>query len=200
MHGQHRIAQVDIVERQTPCFAEAKTGAVEKQKQCSQGIGIELDRSLPADIDGAEQALQLVTRVDVRWCRPWLSGLTIGRRERRAGRVSTADGVAVEPGQGAVLVGAVSGERTVAGKEAENVRFADGFAADVPADMLAEAMQQSRAGDEPRAVGLAPGNIGVDCVAENHAKPSRSMSATSRRTLRWTLAYTAVAETLRCPR
>ena len=65
-YGQHRIAQVDIVERQALCFAEPEACAVEKQEQSPQGVRVELDRALPADVDSAEQALQLVTGEDVR--------------------------------------------------------------------------------------------------------------------------------------
>ena len=47
-------------------FAKPKTGPVKQQEQCPQGGGIELNRALPADIDGPEQALQFVTGEDVR--------------------------------------------------------------------------------------------------------------------------------------
>ena len=60
----------------------------EKQEQRPQGVAVELDRALPADIDGAEQALQLVMRVDVGRCRPRLSRFVIGCRVRRPGRVA----------------------------------------------------------------------------------------------------------------
>lgn len=70
--------------------------------------------------------------------------------------MAAADRIPVEPGQGAVLVGPVSRERTLAGQEGENVRFADGVAGDVPADAPAEAMQHPRAGIEHGAVGPAP--------------------------------------------
>ena len=102
--------------------------------------------------------------------------------------------------RGAVLVGPISGERTFAGEEPENVRFADSVAADVPADMVAEVMQHSGAADESRAVGLSPGDVGVGGIPESHARPSRSMSATSRRVPSCTLAYTEVAATVRWPR
>ena len=199
-YGQHRIAQVDIIERQALCFAEPKTCAMEKQEQSAQGVRIELDRALPADIDSAEQSQQLVTGEDVRWCRARLSRFVIGRGKRRPDGVAAADRVAIEPGQCSVLVGPVPGERTVAGKEAQNIRPLNSVAADAPTDMLAERVQQSRAGDEPRAVGLLPSDIGVDRIAENHAKPSRSMSPTSRSVPSRTLAYAEVAETLRIPR
>ena len=121
-YGQHRIAQVDIIERQALRFTEPKTCAIEQQEQSAQGLRIELDRALPADVDGAEQSLQLVSGEDVRGCRARLSRFVIGRGKRRPDDVAAADRVAIEPGQCSVLVGPVPGERTVAGKEAQNIR------------------------------------------------------------------------------
>ena len=114
--------------------------------------------------------------------------------------MATADRVAVEAGQGTVLVGPVPGWRPFARKEAENVRFGDCVAADAPADMLAELTQQAYARVELRAMGPAPGDIVVDRIPETHARPSRSMSATSRRMPSRILAYAAVDEMLRWPR
>ena len=62
-YGEDRIREVDIVERQALCFAEAQTRAIEQQEQCPQGVAVELDRTLPAGIDRVEQTLQLVMRV-----------------------------------------------------------------------------------------------------------------------------------------
>ena len=107
---------------------------------------------LPADVDGAEQALQRVTGIHVRRWRPQPPRLSIARGKRRSGRVAAADRVAVEAGQGAVLDGSIRRERPFSGKKAENVRFGDGVAADVPADMLAEQMQQASTAVELRAV------------------------------------------------
>ena len=81
-YGQHRIVQVDIVERQALCFTEAKTGPVEQQEQHPQGAGIKLKRVLPTGIDSPEKALQFITREDVRRCRTWFSRLVISRRKR----------------------------------------------------------------------------------------------------------------------
>ena len=136
----------------------------------------------------------------MRCCRPRSPRFIIARRKRRPARVVAADRVAVEAGQGTVLVGPVPGERSVAGKEAENVRFGDRVAADVPADMLAVEVQYACAGMEPRAMGLALGDIFVDRTLESHARSSRSISATSRRMPSRTLAYTEVDEMRRWPR
>ena len=57
-YGEHRILQIDIVDRQALRFAEPQSCAIEEQKQCAQGVGVELDRALTAD--GAEQAPQFV--------------------------------------------------------------------------------------------------------------------------------------------
>ena len=69
-YGEEGAGQVDIVERQALRLAEAQPRAVEKQQQRPQGIAIELKRTPPADIDGGEQVLQLVTGVHVRRQRP----------------------------------------------------------------------------------------------------------------------------------
>ena len=199
-YGQQRIGQADILKGLALRLSQPQPCAVEQQEQRPQGVVVELDRTLPTDIYGTEQPLQLVTGVYVRRRRPRSSWLIFACRQRRAGRVAAADRVAVEAGQGAVLDGPAPGERSFAGKEAENVRFGDGVAADVPADMLAELMQEARAGVELRAMGPAPGDIVVNRIAETHARPSRSMSATSRRVPSCTLAYTAVDEMLRWPR
>ena len=199
-YGQQRIGQVHIVEGQPLGLAESQPRAVEKLEQCPQGIGVGLDRTLPTDIDGVEQALQLVTGVNVRWGHPRSSRLFIARRKRRPNHVAAADRVAVEAGQDAVLAGPVLGERTFTGKEVENVGWGDGIAADAPADLLQEPVQQVGAGVELGAMGLTPGDIVVDRIPEHHVRPSRSISATSRRLLSCTLAYTAVDEVLRWPR
>ena len=60
-YGQDRVGQVDIVERQALSLAEPQPRAVEEQEQRAQGVGVELDRALPTDIDGTEQAPQFVT-------------------------------------------------------------------------------------------------------------------------------------------
>ena len=199
-YGQHRLVQIDILDGQALRFTEPEAGAMEQQEQRPQGVVVELNGARPTAVDGPEQALQFVAGEDVRWRRPWSPRLVFGRGKRRPGGVAATDRVAPEPGQRAVLVGPVPGERTLAGKEVENIGLPDGAAVDVAADLLAEPVQQGRARDEPRAVGPSPVDMGVDSIQECHARPSRSSSPTSRSVSSLTLAHAAVAETLRWPR
>ena len=106
----------------------------------------------------------------------------------------------LDPYSGTVLVGPVSGERTIAGKELTDIALRHRIAVHVVGNTLAEPIQHACTGEEPCTMVASPRDIVVDCVSENHAKPSRSMSATSRRAPSCTLAYTEVAATLRCPR
>ena len=179
-YGEERVGQVDIVESQAPCLAEAQPRAVEKQQQRPQGIAVQPKRAPSADIDGGEQVPQLVTGVHVGRQRPRPPRFIIACRKRRPDHVAAADRVAEKAGQGAVLDGPIRGERPFAGQKAENVRFADGVAADVPTDMLAEPMQQASAGLELGPMCSSPGDVVGDGIPESHTSPSRSMSATSR--------------------
>ena len=142
-HRQHRRRQVDVINRERPGLAAPQSRSVKKQEQCAQGLPVQLDRVRLAPLDGAEQAAEFVAGVDVG--RPRHRRLRLVVRQGRGTGVASADRIAVKPCQRAVLVPAVSGQRTVAGEVGENLRTADRVAGEFPADVLGEAMQHVRA-------------------------------------------------------
>ena len=124
-HRQHRLLEIDIADGEPDGLASPKTGSVEEEQQHAQCVAVELDRMHGGGIDGGEQALQFLFRVNVRRRRLRLSRLVVRRWQRRTGRKAAADRKAVEPGKGAVSVCAGSGERTGSGEKAQDIALMD---------------------------------------------------------------------------
>ena len=185
-YRQHGLRQVDIIDRERSGLAAPQGRSVEKQEQRSQGLPVQLNRVGLAFLDSAEQAAQLVAGVDVGWPRFGRLRLVVG--QRRGTGVAAADRIAVEARQRAVLVLPVSGQRTVAGEEGEDLRTGDRIAVDFSVNPLGEEKQSVRAALELRAVGALPVYVSTDGFLQVHVRPSRSKPATSRRAFRSNLA------------
>ncbi len=83
--------------------------------------------------------------------------------------------------QGTVLVRARPGERAVAGEEPAHRALRDRIAERPLGEALAELLQEAGTGTEAHTMGLPPHDISIDRLAQDHARPSGSMAATSRR-------------------
>lgn len=96
--------------------------------------------------------------------------------------------ITVKSSEDTVFAGAPSSERTSSVKESTDLSHCHCITAHMFGNTLAKLVQCACTGNEACTMGPSPRYILVDCVAENHTSPSKSMSATWRRASSCTLA------------
>ena len=81
--------------------------------------------------------------------------------------MATADRIAIESGQGGILVGAVLGQGSFTCKKGANLCGGDGVAVDVTVNALEKELQQVCLSPELCAMGPSPRDVLIDCVSES---------------------------------